>query len=516
MTLTHPSTYARSHPDKPAVIMAATGATLSYAELEARANQGAHLLRAAGLQPGDHIAVLLENHLRFFEVYWAAMCTGLYFTPVSTHLSAAEAAYIINDCGARMVVSSPAQCGLAVELPALCSRVERFMVVDGAVEGYVSWVDEAAGLPVTPIADPVGGHNMMYSSGTTGQPKGIKVPFANNPIEAMVPIMQVFARSFGYDTETIYLSPAPLYHAAPLGFCATVQRLGGTVIVMDKFDPEAFLELIARYRVTHTQTVPTMFVRLLKLSLELSTRHDLSSLRCALHAAAPCPVAVKEQMIDWWGPCIYEQYSGSEGTGCTMIASDEWLTHKGSVGRALMGDVRIVGEDGSLQPAGVAGGVYFANGRRFAYHNDPEKTNQAFNDQGWSTLGDIGYLDNEGYLYLTDRKAYMIISGGVNIYPQEAENVLTLHPKVIDVAVFGVPNAEFGEEVKAVVQPIDMAQAGPALEAELIAYCREKLAAIKCPRSIDFEDQLPRQDNGKLYKRLLRDRYWAGHPGRVI
>lgn len=514
--MTHPSVIACTHPDKTAVLMACSGERLSYAELEHRSNQGAHLLRALGLKAGDHVAVMLENHLCFFEVYWAAQRAGLYFTPVSTHLSAAEAAYIVNDCGARLVVSSGALADTARELLALCPGVESFLSAHGAVDGYASWKEGAGLHPGTPIADEVGGHNMMYSSGTTGQPKGIKVPFANNPIGAIVPIMQVFSRSFGYDADTVYLSPAPLYHSAPLGFCATVQRLGGTVVVMEKFEPEAFLAQIQQHRITHTQVVPTMFVRLLKLPQEVRARYDVSSLVCALHAAAPCPVEVKAQMIDWWGPCIYEQYSGSEGIGCTMISAPEWLAHKGSVGRALMGEVRIVDEDGNVRPAGEAGAIYFANSRRFVYHNDPGKTADAFNDQGWSTLGDVGYLDPEGYLYLTDRKAYMIISGGVNIYPQEAENALALHPDVVDVAVFGVPNAEFGEEVKAVVQPADFARAGPALEAALIAYCRERLTSIKCPRSIDFEAQLPRQDNGKLYKRLLRDRYWAGHASRVI
>ena len=517
--MTHPSVHARSHPDSPAVIMAGSGASLSFAQLEARSNQGAQAIRAAGLRPGDHIAVLMENNLRFYEVYWAAMRAGLYFTPVSTHSGPAEAAYIVNDCGARMFVSSESMASLAAQLPALCPRVASFLAIDGAVDGFGSWESACADQPTTPIADEVGGHNMMYSSGTTGQPKGIKLPFANNPIETMVPIMALFARTLGYDDHTVYLCPAPLYHAAPLGFSATVQRLGGTVVVMEKFEPETFLALVERHRITHTQLVPTMFVRMLKLPVELRTRYDLSSLKSALHAAAPCPVDVKQQMIDWWGPRIVEQYSGSEGSGCTLITSAEWLTHRGSVGRALLNTIRIVGEDGELQAAGSPGAVYFEGSRRFTYHNDPGKTTEVFNDKGWSTLGDIGYLDDEGYLYLTDRKAYMIISGGVNIYPQEAEGVLTLHPKVIDVAVFGVPNAEFGEEVKAVVQPVDMAQAGPALEAELIAYCRTRLAALKCPRSIDFETRLPRQENGKLYKRLLRDRYWGDrgdHASRVI
>jgi long-chain acyl-CoA synthetase len=514
--MSHPSHFARSDPNKMAFVMANSEASLSFSALESRSNQGAQLLRSLGLRPQDHIAVLLENHARFLEVYWAAMRSGLYFTPVSTHLTAAEAAYIVNDCGARLVVSSSAMGEVARQLPSLCPAVETFLTLDEAMDCFAPWASAAAAMPDTPINDEVGGHSMMYSSGTTGKQKGIKIPFANNPIDAMVPIMQLFSRSFGYDSDTVYLSPAPLYHAAPLGFSASVQRLGGTVIVMEKFDPEQFLKLIEHHRVTHTQLVPTMFVRLLKLPAEVRARYDLSSLKCALHAAAPCPVAVKEQMIEWWGPCIVEQYSGSEGNGCTMITSSDWLTHKGSVGRALMGEIHILDDHGQEQPAGVTGAVYFASTRRFSYHNDAEKTAQAFNNKGWSTLGDVGYLDDDGYLYLTDRKAYMIISGGVNIYPQEAENALTLHPQVVDVAVFGVPNEEFGEEVKAVVQPLDMSRAGPELEAELMAYCRERLAAIKCPRSIDFQAQLPRQDNGKLYKRLLRDRYWAGRTSRVI
>ena len=514
--MTHPSTVARHHPNKPAVVMAGSGATLSFAELVARANQGAHLMRTLGLKPGDHLAVLMENNIRFYEVYWAAMSAGLYFTPISTHLSAAEAAYIANDCGAHVLVSSAAMQELALQLPALCPGVQAFLAVDAAFGAFRPWEEAIASQPTTAIADQVGGHNMLYSSGTTGQPKGIKVPFANNPIGTMVPIMAQFTRTLAYDENTVYLSPAPLYHAAPLAFSTAVQRMGGTVVVMDRFDPEAFLAMVERHRVTHTQVVPTMFVRMLKLPQAVRTRYDLSSLQCALHAAAPCPVEVKQQMIDWWGPCIVEQYSGSEGSGCTFITSSEWLSHRGSVGRALLNTVRIVGEDGELQPAGVPGAIYFEGSRRFAYHNDPGKTDDVFNDKGWSTMGDVGYLDEEGYLYLTDRKAYMIISGGVNIYPQEAEGVLTLHPKVVDVAVFGVPNADFGEEVKAVVQPLDMGEAGPALEAELLAYCRARLAALKCPRSIDFEAQLPRQDNGKLYKRLLRDRYWVGRNSRLV
>jgi acyl-CoA synthetase (AMP-forming)/AMP-acid ligase II len=326
----------------------------------------------------------------------------------------------------------------------------------------------------------------------------------------------VMQAMYGFQPESVYLSPAPLYHSAPLRFTMAVHRLGGTVVVMEHFDPVQFLELIQRYRVTHTQVVPTMFVRLLKLPAEQRRRFDTSSLQTVIHAAAPCPVPVKQQIIDWWGPVVHEYYAGTEGNGFCAIDSNDWLAHRGSVGRALLGTIHILDDDGTELPLGEPGAIYFEGGAEFEYHNDPEKTAAARTSAGWSTLGDIGYLDDAGYLYLTDRKAHMIISGGVNIYPQEAENVLTMHPKVADVAVFGVPNEDFGEEVKAVVQPIDMADAGPQLERELIAYCREHLADLKCPRSVDFEAELPRAPTGKLYKRLLRDRYWEGHQTRIL
>jgi long-chain acyl-CoA synthetase len=512
---THPSFHANLTPDKPALIMAGSGETLTFAQLESASNRGAQLLRRLGLKPADHIAVMMENHPLFFEVYWAAQRAGLYFTPVSTHLTAEEAAYIVNDCGARLVVASPAVAQAASRLPQLAPRVEHFLAI-GDVPGYGAWQREVAAMPDERIPDEVGGHNMMYSSGTTGRPKGIKVPFAGNPITAVIPILKTFTDAFGYGADTVYLSPAPMYHSSPLGFAPLIQRMGGTVVMMEKFDAEQFLACVERYKVTHTQVVPTMFVRMLKLPEEVRSRYDLRSMRCALHAAAPCPVPVKEAMLEWWGPVIYEQYSGSEGVGNTVIGPHEWLQHKGSVGRPLMGAIKIVAEDGKEQPVRQPGMVYFATNRQFEYHNDPVKTREAINAQGWATLGDVGYLDEEGFLYLTDRKAYMIVSGGVNIYPQEAENVLSGHPQVADVAVFGVPNPEFGEEVKAVVQPVDIAQAGPALERELIAYCRQHLSSIKCPKSVDFEAALPRQDNGKLYKRVLRDRYWAGRESRIV
>ena len=372
-----------------------------------------------------------------------------------------------------------------------------------------------AAQPATRIADEVAGNDMLYSSGTTGRPKGVKIPFLREPIDAISPLLEVSRKVYGMDENTVYLSPAPLYHAAPLRFNMTVMRLGGTCVIMESFDPERYLALVQEHRITHTQLVPTMFVRMLKLPPEVRARYDVSSLRCAVHAAAPCPVPVKQQMIEWWGPILYEYYAGTEGNGLTLVTSPEWLERPGTVGRAVVGKLHICDDDGNELPPGEQGTIYFSDGRPFEYHNDPDKTAQATNRHGWTTLGDVGYVDEGGYLFLTDRKAFMIISGGVNIYPQEAENVLVMHPKVADVAVFGVPNEEFGEEVKAVVQPRDMRDATPEFAAELIAWCRERLAHIKCPKSIDFEEELPRAPTGKLYKRELRDRYWKDRSTRI-
>jgi acyl-CoA synthetase (AMP-forming)/AMP-acid ligase II len=359
---------------------------------------------------------------------------------------------------------------------------------------------------------------MLYSSGTTGRPKGVEAPLPDAPLGTGESIYFLVTALFGATADSVYLSPAPLYHAAPLRFCMAFQRLGAAVVVMDRFDPEAALQLIERHQVTHSQWVPTMFIRMLKLPAEVRERYDVSSLQVAIHAAAPCPVAAKEQMIDWWGPVLHEYYAGTEGNGFVYCNSEQWLAHKGTVGQALMGEVHIVDDEGEEVGPGEPGTVYFASGAEFSYHNDPEKTAASRDPKGrgWTTLGDVGHLDEDGFLYLTDRKAYMIITGGVNVYPQEAENVLALHPKVADVAVFGVPNEDFGEEVKAVVEPVDIDQTGPELERELIAYCREHLADVKCPRSIDFRTELPRHPTGKLYKRLVRDRYWQGRDSRLV
>ena len=513
----HPYFHAQATPDKAALICAATGQVVTYRELDDRSNQVAQLFRALGLQSGDHIALMLENHPRYFEICWGAHRAGLIYTAMSTRLTEGEVSYIIGDCGARAVISSRAMGGAVQHLPAQCPGVRHWLMLDGAIDGWGAYEPAVAAQPASRIVDERAGGDMLYSSGTTGRPKGVFVPPQSTEIDAASPMTDILTQLYKVDASTIYLSPAPLYHAAPLRYTMAVQRLGGTVVMMAHFDAEDYLRLVERYQISHSQLVPTMFVRMLKLPESARTQYDLSSLRCAIHAAAPCPVPIKEQMIDWWGPVLWEYYAGTEGNGVTMVNSDQWLHHKGTVGKAVIGELKICDDESGLElPTGQNGTVYFANGRPFEYHNDPAKTASSTHPLGWTTLGDVGHVDAEGYLYLTDRKAYMIISGGVNIYPQEAENVLINHPKVADCAVLGVPNEDFGEEVKAVVQPRDMRDAGPELEQELIAYCREHLSPIKCPKSVDFEAELPRHATGKLYKRLLKDRYWAGHASKIV
>jgi fatty-acyl-CoA synthase/long-chain acyl-CoA synthetase len=514
--MTHPSIHARSHPDKIAYQMAGTGKAITYRELDELSNQGAHLFRALGLKAGDHIALLMENRLAFMEICWAAQRAGLYYTAISRYLTQDEIAYIVKDCGAKVFITSP-KCAEQVQgLIQGEPGAPIFFMLDDPIAGFRSWDREAIAQPVTPIPDQVAGYDMLYSSGTTGRPKGIKKEFEGKPIDEPNQFLKILcANMCGMNADTIYLSPAPLYHAAPLRFNMMTIILGGTSIIMESFDAEQFLKLVEKHRITQSQLVPTMFVRMLKLPDEVRLRYDVSSLKGAIHAAAPCPVDVKARMIEWWGPILIEYYAGSEGNGVTVSTSEQWLTHRGTVGRAVVGKIKILDENDQEAPTGEIGTVYFADAPAFSYHNDPEKTKRAYNARGWSTLGDVGYLDAEGFLYLTHRKSYMIISGGVNIYPQETEDVLITHPRVADVAVFGVPNEEMGEEVKAVVQPHDLAHAGKALENELILFCRQHLSPIKCPRSIDFEAELPRTPTGKLVKRHLRDRYWPKKPARA-
>ena len=495
----HPSIHARTQPDKPAYVMAGSGETVTYAELDARSNQGAHLLRSLGLRRGDGVALILENDARFFEIVWAAQRAGLYYTCISTRLAPAEVAFIIADSMSRVVIAS------APVDPDLLAEPDLIVFSPGARD----FVGERAAFPTVPIGDEGPGNDMLYSSGTTGRPKGIRPALPEGSLDQSNPLTEFGRSMFAMDGDTVFLSPAPLYHSAPLRWCMTIQKLGGTVIVMEKFDAEGALRLIERHRVTHAQFVPTHFIRLLKLPEDTRTGYDLSSLRVVYHAAAPCPVDVKQAIIAWWGPIVFEFYSGTEANGLTAIGPEEWLTHPGSVGRAKWGEIRICDEDGEpLTTPRATGAIYFANGYPFEYHNDPEKTASTRNRHGWTTLGDIGWVDEEGYLYLTDRQSFMIISGGVNIYPQEIEDALIVHPKVADVAVIGAPDAEMGEQVVAVVQPADWNDAGPALGEELLHFLDGRIGRIKMPRRIDFDPDLPRHPTGKLLKRIVRDRYW--------
>ena len=503
--------HARLTPDKPAMIIPGRG-EVSFAQQDARSNRLAHLLYDRGLRRGDHIAIYMENNLRFMDAVWAAYRSGLQVTAINRYLPPDEAAYIANDCMAKALVTSWYQRERAAALLPLIPNCPIRLMADEAADGFESYEDALAAYPTTPLEREWMGGSMLYSSGTTGRPKGIIRPLLEIGPSEGFDLRQELNR-YGVDTSTIYLSPAPLYHAAPLHYVLNVQAFGGSVVMMEKFDAEQALGLIERYRVTQSQWVPTMFVRMLKLPEDVRARYDLSSHRVAIHAAAPCPVDVKRQMIAWWGPILYEYYAGTEASGSTDIDSPDWLDHPGSVGRAALGVLHVCDDDGTELPAGEAGLIYFERDEpTFEYHNDPDKTASSRHPlhPGWNALGDVGYLDADGYLYLTDRKAFMIISGGVNIYPQAVEDALILHPKVADVAVFGVPDAEMGEAVKAVIEPAPGIEPSPELAEELLAFARGKLAHYTAPRSIDFIVEMPRLPTGKLYKRLLREQYWQG------
>ncbi|HBC16781.1 MAG TPA: acyl-CoA synthetase [Erythrobacter sp.] len=489
------------------MIMAGSGQTVTFAEMDAYANRFAQLLRARGLKRGDHFAVLMENNVHYLQVVWGSQRAGTMMVPISTRLTAPEICYILKDAGAKFLLTSTRYAEAIEGIRDECADLP-LLIVDG--EGEEDYEAALAAQPAEPIADQAPGQYMLYSSGTTGRPKGVKpAPPEDDDILATNPLMGLAVMGAGMpaDGSMVYLSPAPLYHAAPIGWCTTAQRLGGTVVVMEKFDPEHALETIEKYKVTDSQWVPTHFVRMLKLDPEVRTRYDLSSHQRALHAAAPCPVPIKREMIEWWGPIINEYYAGSEGVGMTLIKAEDWLTHPGSVGKAIHGTLHVCDAEGEEVPAGQDGLLYFENDLIPTYHNDPEKTREAMHPKGWMTLGDIGHVDEDGFLYLTDRKSHMIISGGVNIYPQEIENLLVTHDKVMDAAVIGAPCPDFGEKVVAVVQPIDMVEAGEALEAELRDFLAPSLSKIKMPKLFDFRAQLPREANGKLYKRELRDEY---------
>ncbi len=470
------------------------GIRVSYADLGAWALKGSQLLRRLGLATGDGIAVVSPNHPYSMAVYWAAQLAGLYYTPVSVQFQPREVRHILGDCDAKVLVYHDSQAEKVADAPqTIRLDIDR-------------WLELIRAEPERLIADAAEGAEMLYSSGTTGTPKGVRSARPGAPLNTVSELFRRRVELHGIGRDTVYLSTAPLYHSAPLRYNGMVQRCGGTCVIMPRFEAERSLSLIESERITHSQWVPTMFVRLLRLPEAVRHRYDLSSHRVAVHAAAPCPVEIKRKMLDWWGPILHEYYSGTEGNGQTAISPEEWLAHPGSVGRPILGDVHVVDDEGRELPPGRTGRVFFSGGPRFEYYKDPEKTAAACDHRGWSTLGDIGHLDDEGYLYLSDRASHTIISGGVNIYPREVEDVLVSHPAVQDAAVFGIPNEEFGEEVKAAVELA--AGAAPVTAQALIDYCRARLAHLKCPRSIDFHDALPRHQTGKLYKEPLKRPYW--------
>ena len=505
----YPAQVAERAPDRPAVVVADSAERISYRQLADRANQIAHLFRAHGLGPGSHVAIMVENSTAYVETVWAAHISGIILTPVNNRLTAREAAYIINDCGARAVIAS-AQAGDVIG--ALAAEIENVRVrflAGGELPGWESFERARDAQPATPIEDECQGGYMFYSSGTTGRPKGIAHPFARLPLEVDENVAGFLPKLAGLGEGEVVLVPGPLFHSAASNWLVALMHTGATIVLMQRFDAEAALRLIEQHRVAFVQFVPTHLTRMLRLPDEVRLRYDVSSLKAVVHAAAPCPVELKRTVIQWLGPILFEYYSATEGIGLTWIDSRQWLSHPGSVGRTLIGVVHILDDDGKELSCGEIGTIYFEGSGRFEYHNDPDKTEGAYNAGGFATVGDVGYLDKEGYLYLTDRRTDMIISGGMNVYPQEAENEIATMPGVADVAVIGIPHSDMGEQLVAVVQPVDWSAADDDFAAAIIARCRARLAGYKCPRLVEFRRELPRADTGKLLKRLLRDEVTA-------
>jgi fatty-acyl-CoA synthase len=516
----HPYQHAEKTPDRLAMVIADTGEQLTYRQLEDGSNRAAQLFRSLGLRPGDRVGVLLRNCVEYAIIYWAVQRSGLVANVLSTHLKPSEAAYILGDSGAQVLITS-ADIGetaqaLARERSELIPNVSAvFSVGAEALEGARPFGPALQEMPATRIADETAGIYLLYSSGTTGRPKGIMLPFKTGPIEELSSVEGGIAAYQAFD-PLVTFNGGPLYHGAPLSSMIMTQRAGGTAVALHKFDALEALRAIQDHRVVYAQFVPTMFVRMLALPEETRRSFDLSSLKYVIHAAAPCPIEIKRRMIEWLGPIIHEYYGSSENLGGTYINSEDWLRKPGSVGPCMTGPLHICDEEGRVLAPNQDGIVYFevAADRQFSYLNDPEKTKKAQHPvhKNWYTAGDIGRLDEDRFLFLTDRKDFMIISGGVNIYPQAVEDALIVHPKVLDAAVIGVPNAEFGEEVKAIVQPKLWEDAGDALAAELIAWCKSRISTVSCPRSVDFVQELPRLSSGKIAKHELRRAFLAPSP----
>jgi long-chain acyl-CoA synthetase len=508
----HIATFARHTPDRAAVILAPTGSSVTYRELDERSLRLSAFLKANGLVEGDHVAIMMANSGNYLLVCWAAQRLGLVYIPINWHLAAGEAAYIIADSDAKAIFVSEDVHPILMSVAAQLRHIA-LALTTGPSFGMFKNLDRVID-SVDEVSE-VGYHEgsiMFYSSGTTGRPKGVTRKQAALQWGQLPPTDMYLKTTYGLNRDTVYLVPAPLYHAAALVWAMNVLRSGGTVVVMEGFDPLDALRLIETHRVTHAQFVPTMFVRMLSLADDERRKHCLSSLKCVLHAAAPCPIPIKIQMIEWLGPIIHEYYAGSERNGLAAVDSATWLTRPGTVGKAVVGQIHIVGEDGTELPAGEDGLIYFSGGNEFAYYKDPVKTASAFNELGWSTLGDIGHIDPEGFLFIADRRTDLIIVGGLNVYPKEAEDALMQHPSVADVAVIGLPNAEYGQEVKAVVELKSGISPSALLAEEMLAFCKARIAAYKCPRSVDFA-ALPRLPNGKMLKRSIREEYLR-HLGR--
>jgi long-chain acyl-CoA synthetase len=498
-------------------LAAPDGREWSRGELLAACNQVVHGLRALGLEKGDCVAAVLPNDATMFELYLAVVQAGWYLAPINHHLTAPEIAYIVADSDAKAFFAherfADACQGAALEV----GFPERARFAVGEVPGFRCYDQLKAGQPESLPEDRAAGQVMNYTSGTTGRPKGVRRGLAPLDPDTLATLMSGFLGLFGINAEggNVHICGSPLYHTAVLVFASGAMHLGHPVVLMDKWTPEGMLQLIEKYKVTSSHMVPTQFHRLLALPEEVRSKYDVSSCRYMVHAAAPCPIETKLQMFEWWGNSVYEYYAATEGGG-TVVSPEEWRKYPGTVGQAWANsEIRILDDDGKDCPPDEHGTVYMKLGAAdFEYKGDKRKTEES-RREGFFTVGDIGYLNQDDYLFLCDRKSDMIISGGVNIYPAEIENVLLTHPKVADAAVFGIPNSDWGEEVKAVIEPAPDVEANDALVAEILAFCQDKLAKYKTPRSIDFTDEMPRDPNGKLYKRKLRDPYWEGHEGAI-
>lgn len=501
-----PDSTAASDPGRAAYVMASTGRVVTYGELVEASRDIAALLWSRGVRHGDCVAILMENTDFFLKIAWALQRIGLRYVAVQTRMTPAEIAYILNDSSAKALFTTDALLATAEEAIAGAPGVALRLTTGHPRNSFES-LDSALKSVANTTPDEREGVDLLYSSGTTGRPKGILAALPLDPLGTPPGFTKLFHQLWGIGDDTVYLSPAPLYHAAPLRVAMSVHRYGGTVVIMDKFDAALALELVEKYRVTHTQMVPTMLIRMLKLPEEQRLAADLSSLRVVIHAAAPCPPDIKRSLIAWFGPIVREFYSATENYLFTELDSDEWLAHPGSVGRPIAGTPHILDDRGNELPTGETGTIWSEAGPQFEYLNDKEKTAQTRNDRGWTSVGDLGYLDDEGYVYLSDRRSDLILSGGVNIYPQEIENVLAGHPDVADVAVFGIPHDEMGQVVHAVVQLRADLEPSLEVEAALVDYCEQNLARFKCPRHVEFAATLPRTPTGKLLKRLIRDEY---------